>query len=154
AGFTPQEPQQLVDDRAQVELLGGDQRKAFAEVEAHLPAEHAAGAGAGAVGLFGAVFEDVAEEVEVLAHGCCSVLCRVALVAAVAAPTAERWAGLRVQAAASGCVGRATASTGRSAPAACSTPGPSSASRMQGSRCGRRVRARTRPGSGSCRRAA
>src|SRR5690606_32592123 len=53
---------------AQVQLLGGDQREAFVEVEAHLPAEHAARAGAGAVGLLGAVFEHVAQQVEVLLH--------------------------------------------------------------------------------------
>ena len=37
-----QEPEQLEDDRAQVHLLGRDQREAFAQVEAHLVAEHAA----------------------------------------------------------------------------------------------------------------
>src|SRR3546814_10648667 len=62
-------PQQLVHDRAQVQLLGGDQREAFVEIEAHLPAEHAARAGAGAVGFFGAVLEHVAQQVEVLFHG-------------------------------------------------------------------------------------
>src|SRR3546814_2306999 len=56
------------DLRAQVQLLGGDQREAFAEIEAHLPAEHAARAGTGAVGLFGAVLKHVAQQVEVLTH--------------------------------------------------------------------------------------
>ena len=41
--------------------------KPSAQVEAHLPAEHAARAGAGAVGLVGAVLEDVAQQIEVLA---------------------------------------------------------------------------------------
>src|SRR5690606_32087389 len=69
----------LVDDRAQVQLLGGDQRKALAQVEAHLPAEHAAGAGAGAVGLVRPVFEHVAQQVEVLLHATppAAVGCRV-----------------------------------------------------------------------------
>ena len=67
-GLAAQEPQQLVDDRAQVQLLGGDQRKALRQVEAHLPAEHAAGAGAGAVGFFAAVLEHVLQQVEVLLH--------------------------------------------------------------------------------------
>src|SRR5687768_17939074 len=34
-----QEPEQLVDDRAEVQLLGGQQRKARTEVEAELMAE-------------------------------------------------------------------------------------------------------------------
>ncbi|KAG0945322.1 hypothetical protein G6F31_014476 [Rhizopus arrhizus] len=63
-GIALQEPQQLVDDRAQVQLLGGDQREAVVEVEAHLPAEHAAGAGAGAVALFGAVFQHMRKQVQ------------------------------------------------------------------------------------------
>jgi hypothetical protein len=46
-----QEPQQLQDDALQVHLLGGHQREALVQVEAHLVAEHAARAGAGAVGL-------------------------------------------------------------------------------------------------------
>ena len=61
-----QEPEQLEDDRAQVHLLGRDQREAFAQVEAHLVAEHALRSGAGAVGLGDAVIADVAEEVLVL----------------------------------------------------------------------------------------
>jgi hypothetical protein len=47
---------------------GGDQRKALAQVEAHLMAEHAVGAGAGAVALEGAVFAHMAHQVEVLFH--------------------------------------------------------------------------------------
>ena len=50
----------------QVHLLGGDQREALAQVEAHLVAEHAARAGAGAVGLGDAVVAHVAHEVFVL----------------------------------------------------------------------------------------
>src|SRR5690606_32632704 len=73
AGLAAQEPQQLVDDRAQVQLLGGDQREAVVQVEAHLPAEHAPRAGAGPVGLFSAVLQHVAEEIEVLPHASGSV---------------------------------------------------------------------------------
>jgi hypothetical protein len=68
-GLAAQEPQQLVDDRLEVQLLGGDQREAGGEVEAHLPAERGERAGAGAVGPAGTVLEHVAHEVEVLAHG-------------------------------------------------------------------------------------
>ncbi len=67
-GIALQEPQQLMDDRAQVQFLGGDQRKAVIEVEAHLPAEHAARAGAGAVGFFRAVLQHVLEQRQVGLH--------------------------------------------------------------------------------------
>ena len=67
-GVAAQEPQQLADDRAQVQPLGRDDREALGQVEAHLVAEHAAGAGAGAVGLVGTGGHDVVEQVEVLAH--------------------------------------------------------------------------------------
>ena len=61
-----QEPEQLEDDRAQVHLLGRDQREAFAQVETHLVAEDALRSGARAVGLGDAVVADVAQEVLVL----------------------------------------------------------------------------------------
>ena len=63
-----QEPEQLVDDRLQVQLLGGDQREALGEVEAHLMAEHRERAGAGAVALLHAVGEHVLHQIEILAH--------------------------------------------------------------------------------------
>jgi len=49
-------------------LLGGHQRKAVGQVEAHLVAEYAVGTGAGAVALEGAVLAHVAHQVEVLFH--------------------------------------------------------------------------------------
>ena len=67
-GVAAQEPEQLGEDRAGVDLLGGDQREAGAEVEAHLVAEDRERAGAGAVGLLDALVEDAGEEVEVLLH--------------------------------------------------------------------------------------
>ena len=67
-GVAAQKPEQLDDDGAQVQLLGGQRREAGGEVEAHLPAEHRARAGAGAVGFDVPVVEHVAHEVEVLAH--------------------------------------------------------------------------------------
>ena len=67
-GLAAQEPQQLVDDRAQVQALGGDRGKARGEVEAHLPAEDAERARAGAVLLAHAVLEHVPHEVEILSH--------------------------------------------------------------------------------------
>ncbi|MNN40055.1 hypothetical protein D3C81_1541150 [compost metagenome] len=68
-GVALQEPQQLVDDRLEVALLGGHQREALAQVEAHLVAEHAVGAGAGTVALEGAGLAHQAHQVEVLFHG-------------------------------------------------------------------------------------
>src|SRR5690606_12828908 len=67
-GVTGEEPQQFVDDRAQMQLLGGDQREAVVEVEAHLPAEHRARAGADAVVLDRAMFENVAQQVKIDLH--------------------------------------------------------------------------------------
>ena len=64
-----EKPDQLVDDRLQVQLLGGDQRKAVGQIEAHLVAEHAERAGAGAVGLAHALRAHAAHEVEILLHG-------------------------------------------------------------------------------------
>ena len=70
-GVAAQEPEQFVDDGFDVQLLGGDQREAGGEIEAHLMAEHRAGADAGAVALFHALGEHAFHEVEVLAHERC-----------------------------------------------------------------------------------
>ena len=67
-GVAAQEPEQLVHDRADVELLGGEEREALAQVEAELVAEHAARSDAGTVGLVDAVLQDVAQEIEVSLH--------------------------------------------------------------------------------------
>src|SRR5690606_37820291 len=134
-GLAFQEPQQLVHDRAQVQLLRGHQRETLAQVETQLPAEHAARAGAGAVVLVGAVLEHVAQQVEVLAH--LSPPCPGPGPAAGSA----RYATSRAR-------------TGPARPAAGSAAGPWSTSRTRGSRAAHRERARTRRGSGSCRRAA
>ncbi len=79
-GVALEEPEQLVDDRPQVQLLGGEQWEAapapgglafggVVEVEAHLVAEDGLGAGACPVVLECAVVHHVLEQVEVLAHG-------------------------------------------------------------------------------------
>ena len=47
---TAQEPQQFNCHRLKVHALGGNQREGIPQVEAHLAAKHAEGAGAGAVG--------------------------------------------------------------------------------------------------------
>ena len=50
-GVAFEEPQQFIDNRAQVQLFRCQQGETLVEVESHLVAEHAAGAGAGAVVL-------------------------------------------------------------------------------------------------------
>jgi hypothetical protein len=67
-GVAGEEPQQLMDDRLEMQLLGGDQRKASGEIEPHLMAEYRQGAGAGAVMLFDAIGENTFHQVEILAH--------------------------------------------------------------------------------------
>src|SRR5690606_14528434 len=49
-GFAANEPEQFVDDRLAMQLLGCDQRKALREIEAHLVAEDRPRAGSCAVG--------------------------------------------------------------------------------------------------------
>ena len=61
-----QEPQQLVDDGFEVNLLGRHQRKTLVQVKPHLVAEHAGGARAGAVGLEHPVGAHMANKVFVL----------------------------------------------------------------------------------------
>ena len=67
---TAQEPQQFNCHRLKVHALGGNQREGIPQVEAHLAAKHAEGAGAGAVGTLSVggdgvlVFlEDVAQKI-------------------------------------------------------------------------------------------
>jgi len=64
---TRQKPQQLLDDGAQVNLFGGDQRKTFVQVKAHLVTKHAFGTRASAVCFGNAVAIHVLHEVFVLA---------------------------------------------------------------------------------------
>lgn len=64
------EPDQFVDDAAEKGFFGGEEREAAGEVEADLAAEDAFEFDAGGVAyLPGAVFQGVAEEVEVLMFG-------------------------------------------------------------------------------------
>src|SRR5690606_11645964 len=67
-GVALQEPQQLVHDRTDVQLLRRDEREAVGEVETHLVTEYRAGAGAGPVGSIDAVAEDPGEQVEIGPH--------------------------------------------------------------------------------------
>ena len=64
-GIAVEKPQKLVNDRTQMQLLSGQQRKACAQIKAHLMAEDGARAGAGAVGFLYAVFKHVTHQREV-----------------------------------------------------------------------------------------
>ena len=68
-GIAAQEPEQFDDDRSEMKLLGGEHRKALAQVESHLCAEHAARADSGPVVLDRAVIERTLHQVEILPHG-------------------------------------------------------------------------------------
>ena len=68
-GIALQKPQQLIDDRAQMQLLGGQDRKALPQIEAHLIAENRARARSRAVAAIGAVVEHMLEKIEIGAHG-------------------------------------------------------------------------------------
>jgi hypothetical protein len=63
-----QKPEQFVNDGLGVDLLRSEQRKIFPQIESHLRAENGKRAGARAVSLELAVFEDVPEQIEVLNH--------------------------------------------------------------------------------------
>ena len=66
--ITAQEPQQLVDDRFGMQLLGSDHGKTLAEIEAHLVTEHAECSGAGSIFLAYAGIAYVAHHRQVLLH--------------------------------------------------------------------------------------
>ena len=57
-----------MDDRFNVQLLGGDERKALDEVESHLLAEKAERSGAGAIALACSGLANQREEIKILAQ--------------------------------------------------------------------------------------
>src|SRR6478672_10361190 len=65
-GVAGQEPEQLIDDRLEVQLLGGEQREAVVERKAHLVAEYRERAGA--VALLHAALENLFHQFEILPH--------------------------------------------------------------------------------------
>src|SRR5687767_783706 len=72
-GVAGQEPQQFVDDRLQVELLGRRERKAMGEIKAHLMAEYGNRAGAGAIAFLDAVRQHMFHQFKILSHRSASV---------------------------------------------------------------------------------
>jgi len=67
-GFAFQEPEEFVDDGAEMELLGGQDRETLAEVVADLMSKDRASAGARPIRAFLAMGENVSKQVEVLLH--------------------------------------------------------------------------------------
>ncbi len=67
-GVALQEPQQFMDDRAQVAALGGHQRETFLQVKAHLVAKNGERTGAGTVIFLGALIEHLLHQFEILFH--------------------------------------------------------------------------------------
>lgn len=70
------EPQKFIYDGLEVDLFGGQKRKALREVEAHLVSEDAFGPHACAVGLDCAVIKNILKEIKVLFHGDGFNLCK------------------------------------------------------------------------------
>ncbi|MNE28858.1 hypothetical protein D3C80_1223160 [compost metagenome] len=68
-GLATEEPQQLDEDRARVQLLGGQKGEALGQVKTDLTTEDAERPGAGAVVAAHAVVENVAQQVEILPFG-------------------------------------------------------------------------------------
>src|SRR5262245_53823236 len=63
-----QKPQQLMNDRLQMQLLGRDQGKAFIERKPHLMSEHRQRPSSGAVALFDPAAENEFHQIKILAH--------------------------------------------------------------------------------------
>ena len=67
-GLAFEKPEELVNDRAEMQLLGGQAGEAFAEVVARLATKNTEGAGAGAVSTLFAVLKNIGEKVEISLH--------------------------------------------------------------------------------------
>ncbi len=61
--IAPQHPNQFIDDRFEVQLLGGQQGETGLQVEAHLVAKDRARAGAGPVPPLDAMLEDITHQI-------------------------------------------------------------------------------------------
>jgi hypothetical protein len=65
-GRALQEPEELVNDGFDVQLLGGDERETLRQIEAHLPAEQAQGTRSSPVPFPDAGVANTREKVEIL----------------------------------------------------------------------------------------
>ena len=69
-GFAAEKPEQLVDDRFEMQLLRGQQRKSLSQIETRLRAEDGERAGAGAIHARLSLFEHQPKQIVILAHVC------------------------------------------------------------------------------------
>ena len=67
-GVAAQKPEQLVDDRFEMEFLRGEQRKSLPQIETRLRAEDGNGPGPGAIHARLALFEHQPKQIVILAH--------------------------------------------------------------------------------------
>ena len=67
-GVTLQEPQELVDDALEVELLCRQEREALLEIKAHLIAEGTERTSPSTVTFQVSLCEDMAEQIQILLH--------------------------------------------------------------------------------------
>ena len=67
-GGTLEEPQEFINDAAQVDLLGRHQRETVLQIETHLAAEHRAGAHAGAITFVESVIDNILHQIEIGFH--------------------------------------------------------------------------------------
>jgi hypothetical protein len=75
-GIPLKEPQQFVCDRLEVNPLGGDEGETLGQIVTDLPAEHAGGAGTGAIFLVRSVLQNVTKEIFVRCYECQMYLLR------------------------------------------------------------------------------
>ncbi len=67
---TFEKPQQLMDNRLKMELLGGQQRETILEIESHLITEHTPCAGTGTVSFLNPVIHYMLQQRQILLHLC------------------------------------------------------------------------------------
>ena len=63
-----EEPEQFMNDRPKVQLLGCEQWKTFPQIEPHLVSKNADRAGSGAVGLLDAGVQNKIKKIKILLH--------------------------------------------------------------------------------------
>ncbi len=67
-GRALQKPDQLMNNRLQMQLLGGHHREAFLQIETHLVTKYRSRTGTGTISFIGAMCENMAHEVKILMH--------------------------------------------------------------------------------------
>ena len=67
-GIAFEKPKQLMNNRAQMQFFGSQQRKAFTQIKTHLVTKHGTRAGAGTVGFVDTIVENMAHKVVIGFH--------------------------------------------------------------------------------------